>query len=555
MALSALLMRSGATRPVGLPLRALGYHWTESTAAASAFVLRAAGEPTTSPAAVRRLARVSRELGDRMTAVRVLDLLPADMETVEGLAVRADIELSLGRYRRAVDVARRLVAIRPNDRGARRILSRATAELVVLDPGWQPAIGDPVGPLPGTRGRILHLLTNALPYRQAGYTVRSHGVARCQIDVGLDPHMATRAGFPANLGFHGVPATEVIDGVPYHRLEPDLDAGLTVDVNVTRFAEAASVLVEELRPALLQPATNHVNAQVALALRDRFAIPVVYEVRGFQEESWLARFGEQVADSDRYLRSRAVETACMQAADAVVTLSETMRRDIVGRGVGEDRIVVVPNAVDVDHFTAGPRDAALAAALGIGEEPVIGYITTFWRYEGIDYLIEATAALKRQGVRLRCLLVGDGEVRAELEATAARLGLLADGTVIFTGRVPHDRILDYYRLIDVFVVPRTNDRVSQLVTPLKPYEAMAMERALVVSRVDALAEMVTDGETGRTFVPEDAASLAGVIEELILDPDLRRRLGQNAREWVSTHRTWASNGRRYRELYERLGVA
>jgi glycosyltransferase involved in cell wall biosynthesis len=130
-----------------------------------------------------------------------------------------------------------------------------------------------------------------------------------------------------------------------------------------------------------------------------------------------------------------------------------------------------------------------------------------------------------------------------------------DGTVIFTGRVPHEQILDYYRLIDVFVVPRTNDRVSQLVTPLKPYEAMAMEKALVVSSVGALLEIVTDGETGRTFAPEDPLALAEVLEQLLDDPAQRTRLGRAARAWVSEHRTWSANGRRYRELYERLGAA
>ena len=245
----------------------------------------------------------------------------------------------------------------------------------------------------------------------------------------------------------------------------------------------------------------------------------------------------------------------MRDADAVVTLSETMRRDILDRGgTDPDRVVVVPNGVDVERFVPGPRDPELAARVGVGDDPVIGYISSFTGYEGIRYLIEGTAELRRRGRRVRCLLVGDGEERAALEAAATAAGV-DDGTVIFTGRVPHDEVLAYYRLIDVFVVPRTNDRVSQLVTPLKPYEAMAMERALVVSGVGALLEIVADGETGRSFRPEDPIDLADVVEPLLDDPAERERLGKAARVWVTEHRTWRQNGARYRALYERLGVA
>ncbi len=185
---------------------------------------------------------------------------------------------------------------------------------------------------------------------------------------------------------------------------------------------------------------------------------------------------------------------------------------------------------------------------------MVGYISSFTAYEGIAYLIEAVALLRRRGRRVRLLLVGDGEERANLEAAAAATGLAAGNGVIFTGRVPHAEVERYYRTIDVFVVPRTSDRVSQLVTPLKPYEAMAMAKALVVSDVGALLEIVEEGVTGRSFRAEDAASLANVVETLVADPPTRQRLGAAAREWVVANRTWAQNGLRYVELYQRLGV-
>jgi glycosyltransferase involved in cell wall biosynthesis len=245
----------------------------------------------------------------------------------------------------------------------------------------------------------------------------------------------------------------------------------------------------------------------------------------------------------------------MAAADAVVTLSETMRLEIIDRGCDAEKVVVIPNAVDVDRFRPLPRDDALATSLGIGrDDPVIGYISTLTAYEGIRYLLEAAATLRDQGRRFRLLLVGDGRDRDALVDQARSLGL-DDGTLVMPGRIPNDEVARYYSVIDVFVVPRTSDRVSTLVTPLKPFEAMAMERALVVSDVPPLREIVTPGETGLVFRPEDAANLAEVLNGLLDDEALRKQLGSHAREWVVASRTWAQNGERYRALYERLGAA
>jgi len=168
--------------------------------------------------------------------------------------------------------------------------------------------------------------------------------------------------------------------------------------------------------------------------------------------------------------------------------------------------------------------------------------------------LEAAASLRKRGRSFKLLLVGDGRDRDALVEQARRLGL-DDGTLVMPGRVPNDEIAHYYSLIDAFVVPRTADRVSSLVTPLKPFEAMAMERALVVSDLPPLREIVTPGETGLLFRPQDAADLAAVLEGLLDDEALRVRLGRQAREWVTAERTWAQNGQRYRTLYERLGAA
>lgn len=518
----------------------------------------------TSPRSTRRsrreLAQMAHARGFPEAAAAIVATLPDDRTPAIEM-LRANFALQAGRYEEARTAARRQAST--GRERARILLERTESRLAVLQPDWWPDLGPGEARLaaprePVVRGRILHILSNSLPYRQAGYTLRAQAVGLAQRAVGLDPHFATRAGFPRSEGIEHAPRDQQVDGVPYHRLAPDFADLSYQDRLVDATARAAIPLIERLRPAALQPTSNHLQAQVALALARPLGIPVVYEVRGFLEETWASSPGideREALQSDRYRLTRETETRAMVAADAVVTLSETMRQAIIARGALPDNVIVVPNAVDVERFRPIPRDDALAASLGIEPgDAVIGYISSLTAYEGIAYLLEAAARIRRPERPLRVVVVGDGKEHDALVEAGRRLGL-DDGTLIMPGRVPHEDVIRYHSIIDVFVVPRTGDRVSRLVTPLKPYEAMAMERALVVSDVPALREIVTPGETGLTFQAENAEDLAAVLNGLLDDPALRARLGRQAREWVVESRTWAQNGRRYRALYERLGVA
>jgi PEP-CTERM/exosortase A-associated glycosyltransferase len=507
---------------------------------------------TAGPTTLVRLARVCVTLGE---VARVRPLVARLPQGYERASFEAEFAFAEGRFTEALAMAETALT-RPGDhRRHHRVIDRARAELEVLDPAWRPPLPRVPARTGAPRpGRILHVLTNSLPHLQSGYTVRAQQVAVAQRAAGLDPHMVTRAGFPLVEGRAGR-GLDRVDGIDYHRIAPGMPLSGAPGVIVTHTAAGLERLAAELRPAVLQPTTNFLNAQAALAVCESLGIRLVYEVRGFLEETWVSRVGDDAKAADRYIRGREMETACMAAADAVVTLSETMKADIVARGIPADRITVIPNAVDGARFTPRVRDDALARRLGIARgEIVLGYISSMVRYEGIRYLIEATRLLRDRGRRVRLLLVGDGEDRGALEERASELGLDADRTALFTGRVPHAEIEAYYSIIDLFVVPRTADRVSQLVTPLKPYEAMAMQRCLVVSGVGALLEIVEAGETGRSFTPEDPVALADALEPLLDDPGERDRLGRNARAWVLEHRTWERNGALYRGVYERLGA-
>jgi glycosyltransferase involved in cell wall biosynthesis len=395
------------------------------------------------------------------------------------------------------------------------------------------------------------VVTDALPSTSAGYTIRTQEIALAQRAVGLDPHVSTRIGFPVTAGAIDGRAVVAVDGVPYHRLLPWVMPG-RMDRLYRAHLRHAARLTGRLRPAVLHAASNYANAVIALALRDMTGLPVVYEVRGFWEDTWLSRHAAsaELTLSDRYVRTRALETHCMTAADVVVTLGEAMRDEIVERGVPAENVVIVPNGVSESFLRPLPQDGGrLRASLGIQPgEQVVGLVSSLVAHEGIGTLLEAVRLLNDQGVRARALIVGDGPERTALQRQAAALGLDA----IFTGRVPAARVRDYHAVLDVFVVPRTPDRVCQLVTPLKPVEAMASGLPVVVSSVRALAEIVRDGETGLLFPPLDAVALAGQLSELLDNPELRRKLGASAREWVARDRTWAHNAARYREVYGRL---
>jgi glycosyltransferase involved in cell wall biosynthesis len=512
--------------------------------------------------------------GDRRAALTALEGRPArlaafslavDQPQVARSAVARLSERSGARPRLAARLAYRegrlTAAIRALD-GARgwraaRLRRWLQAETDMLEPDRLhiPEVPGAGNSRPGT---ILHIVTDALPSTSAGYTIRTQEIAVAQRaadgDPRLNPHVVTRIGFPVTAGAIDGRRLVTVDGIPYHRLLPWVMPGRADTIAVDGLKLAAR-LVADVRPSVLHAASNYSNALIALALRDATQLPVLYEVRGFWEDTWLSRHSADATSdlrhSDRYVRSRALETHCMQAADLVVTLGEAMRDEITERGIDPANILIVPNGVSHEFLQPLPDPTALKSQLGIKDgEYVVGLVSSLVAHEGIGTLLAAVKILGDRGVRTRALIVGDGPERGTLQRHAAQLGLDA----IFTGRVPMAKVRDYHAVLDVFVVPRTPDRVCQLVTPLKPVEAMASGLPVVVSGVRALREIVQDKVTGLLFPPLDAEALADALQLLLGNPELRRELGANAKQWVARDRTWEHNAARYRDAYARLGA-
>lgn len=423
-------------------------------------------------------------------------------------------------------------------------------------PDWTPTVDPEVLASLDRReprqGHVLHVLKISMPYRQSGYSMRTMYTLTGQQRSGLHPVAVTALDFPPAEEGLEVPPSEQVQGVLHHRLRRDVvPAKQPWDDYLDDWATALAPVVAQERPEVIHVHSGnrgYESALVALAVGRALGIPVVYEVRGFFESLWTSDLA-WAERSEIYRRRHDTEARCMREAAAVVTLSDSMRDDILARGVPGERVHVVPNGVDNTVFAPRGRSPELMRQWGLEGSFVFGYVSNLDHYrEGQELLIRAAVELRRRGVHATALIVGDGRRRQLLEEVAAEVS--AGDAVVFTGKVPHDQVLDYYALYDVFVVPRVDERAARLVTPLKPFEAMAMGVPVVVSDLPALREITGEGARGVSFRTGDVDSLTQVLAELADDPDRRRRVAEAARAWVVQERDWSRNGERYRAIYD-----
>lgn len=394
--------------------------------------------------------------------------------------------------------------------------------------------------------RVLHLLDHSLPLH-SGYTFRTAALLREQRALGWETFHLTS---PKQGKFTSDP--EEADGLRFYRT-PVPPAGPPV-LNELRLIQATAQrlarLVGEVKPDLLHAHSPVLNAIPALQVGRRLGIPVVYEIRAFWEDAAVDH-GTTREGSLRYRLTRALETWVVRRVDHAFTICEGLRADLLARGIPADQITVIPNAVDIDNFQlSGAPDAALKSRLGLDGTTVIGFVGSFYAYEGLDLLLEAFHALQARHPDLRVLLVGGGPQEANLKAQAERLGIASK--VVFTGRVPHGEVSRYYDLIDLLCYPRHSMRLTELVTPLKPLEAMAQGRVFVASDVGGHKELIRDGETGRLFKAGDAGALACAIEDMLdhrQDWPAYRAAG---RAFVETVRNWKNSVANYIPVYQRL---
>jgi len=394
--------------------------------------------------------------------------------------------------------------------------------------------------------RILHILDHSIPLH-SGYTFRTLSILKEQRALGWDTfHLTSSKQKNCNV------PEEDVDGWHFYRTPagtglrsrlPVLNQLAVMDGLTHRLIEVAKIV----KPDVLHAHSPVLNAIPALRVGRIMSIPVVYEVRAFWEDAAVDH-GTSREWGPRYRLTRGLETYALTQVNAITTICQGLRGDIVARGIAAEKVTVIPNAVNIENFSVGnPADLQLAQELGLKDKSVLGFIGSFYAYEGLSLLLRALPAMLAGNPDIRVLLVGGGPEERELNALAAELGL--KDKVVFVGRVPHDQVQRYYDLIDVLVYPRLRMRLTDLVTPLKPLEAMAQGRLVVASDVGGHQELIQHNKTGILFKADDADALSSKVLELLAQPDVWPALRGAARSFVEAQRTWAGSVARYQGVY------
>ncbi len=399
--------------------------------------------------------------------------------------------------------------------------------------------------------KVLHVLDHSIPL-QSGYTFRSRAILREQHALGWETVQLT--GPKHNTG-HAVPPSEEVDGIRFYRCTgktgvlgklPVLGQLSVIQVLTKRLIEVAA----EERPDVIHAHSPALNGVAAIRAGRALGIPVVYEVRGFWEDAAVSH-GTSSEGGLRYRLTRAMETWALKRADAVTCICEGIRADLVKRGISAEKITIVPNAVDAARFQpVGEPNADIVNRYALAGKKVIAFIGSFYAYEGLDLLVDAMPRLLAARPDVRLLMVGGGQVADELKSRVAQLGI--QDKVIMTGRVPHEEVEAYYSVTDVLVYPRKSMRLTDLVTPLKPLEAMAQKSMFVASDVGGHRELVRDGVTGTLFRADDIEDLVRCLLRLLDEEHRWPAMRDAGRAFVEHERTWTTSVANLKPVYQRL---
>jgi PEP-CTERM/exosortase A-associated glycosyltransferase len=505
-----------------------------------------AREHPADPSVLEAAARCADGLGEERGVAEVA--LQGTAATVGTLTALATSLEERGDLRLSTRLARRVIERSPGAAEMRRIATRGGARLAMLERGWQPPPRSESPAEPSDARRVHYLLHSSLPYTSLGYATRTQGLLHALRGQGWDVRGVTQPGYPETV--ISPARRDDVDGVPYVRLPM---AGALphwpVESMVEAYRSALTPLVATERPAILHAASNFRNGFAAVDVARRRGIRSIYEVRGLWQYTRLAREPE-FDQTESFALLERLEAQAASLADRCVVITRALGDHMVGLGVPEERISVVPNGVDTERFQPREKDAALASELGLEGRTVIGYVGGLVEYEGLDLLVESAHILCRDRHDVRVLVVGDGRSLPDLRAAVADRGI--GDSIVFTGHVPHEEVERYYSLIDIAPFPRLPVKVSELVSPLKPFEAMAMGKAVVASDVAALAEIIDDGVTGRLFDKGSAASLARVLRDLLENDEHRAELATQGLRWVRRERDWSSLASRVSDLYTEL---
>ena len=397
--------------------------------------------------------------------------------------------------------------------------------------------------------KILHIFDHSLPLH-SGYTFRSRAILQQQRKLGYQTCHVTSPKHPTE-----EQGTEQAEGFSFYRTLPYSSWFWRLPVLkelavVLALKKRILQIISQEKPDVLHAHSPALNGLAALWAAKKAKLPVVYEIRAFWEDAAVDH-GTCTEGDLRYNMTQSLETHVAKKADAVTTICEGLRQDLVSRGISADKITVIPNAVDPEQFQLiREKNAALEMQFKLKNKPVLGFLGSFYAYEGLDLLIKALPLIRQKVPDAMLLLVGGGPQQEALQQLVSELQL--DDAVIMPGRVPHSDVMQYYSLVDLLVYPRKAMRLTELVTPLKPLEAMAQGMMLLASDVGGHLELIEHAKTGWLFQRDNIDDLAEQAVRALKNFSTNDSIIDNALHFIQTERNWAVSVGRYADIYTRL---
>jgi len=395
---------------------------------------------------------------------------------------------------------------------------------------------------------VLFAVHNSLPYDKSGYAIRTHSIVSHLHENNLSIVVATRAGYPWDLHKHKQSPqnhkTDMISGIQYVRLEDTkktFKQGSDYKYIIT-YAKELIRIAKQSNSTIIHGHSNYLNGLASIKAANTLGLPSIYEIRGLWHITRLT-LDHHYKEGGMFEYEQQMEKAAALHADAVVTISQSLKTLITSWGVDETKIHVIPNAVNTTLFQPTRKDEKLLEKYNLKDKTIIGFIGSLTGYEGLEQLVLAVNSLLKENINIALIIVGDGRNKTHLES------LTSSPNVIFTGRVPFEEVKAYYTLFDICPFPRNDFEVCHYVPPLKILEAMAMQKAIIVSDVPPLLEIIEDHTNGLICKANDVDSLKASILTLLYDDNLKAKLAQNAYSWVNKNRTWDLMIHKYIALY------
>lgn len=399
--------------------------------------------------------------------------------------------------------------------------------------------------------RVLHILDHSLPYLSA-YSFRSSYIILQQRTMGMTPVVLTS---PSHENF--TEECEILQGVQHHRSkwpdfyflpQPRFIPALRHEAYLSALTRQIIKVAHQCEADLLHAHSPALNGLATRRAARKLKKPWIYELRYYEQDAAVDS-GQVSYHSLRYRTARKLEEKAIKQAELAITTSTSMRNELMARGVSSKKLVEVPEGIDTRVFHPRPPDPELVEKHRLAGKTVIGFIGSFYKYEGLERLIGMMNYLLRERRDIKLILAGSGETESALRARVPREWT---DHFIFTGRIEPEEILRYYSVIDICVYPRLSTRMTELTTSTRPLEAMAMERAVIGSNVGGMAELIRHHKTGFVVETDDKIALGATISYLVNNPNERREIGKRARAQVVKNRDWTQIALRYADIYQRV---